>query len=103
MTALTLAGAALLAAGYLIGRARPLRTVRTWADGYLAWAFRDTGRLAALRRAAVLGEETGRALWRRARTGQWPHPPPRQRVSPVPVRVLSPEERAARRTAQEEP
>jgi hypothetical protein len=74
--------------GYAVGRGRPIRRARNWADSVLAFGDpATTGRLARAAVIALLPEVFIPLLWHRLRHGEYPQPPPR-RSAPVPALVL---------------
>ena len=76
---------AALAAGYLLGRWRPLHKARDWAL-WKVWVGKDPGRIRGTAIVALLPERFAPIIWHRIRHGAYPQPP-RRRPAPTPALV----------------
>ena len=97
---LTLAAAAALVAGYLLGRRRPLHRARQWA-WWEVWVGKDPGRVKGAAIIALLPERFIPLVWHRIRHGAYPGPPPRRPAPAIVNRRRDSEETPRRLTEQQ--
>lgn len=80
--ALPLAGIAVIAVGYALGRWRPVHRAREWA-WWKVWVGKDPGRIQGAAIIALLPERFAPLIWHRLRHGAYPQAPPRRPAPPL--------------------